>query len=113
MDEQSANIPGLDDAGDRVNGTYIGQFFDNTLGVAFGAAYNKTPYQAQTREPWGYADAGGGNTVIGGDKDGIQSSYYKRMAYMGVLEYAPNEKMTLGGGLPARGLVAECGLDGA
>jgi iron complex outermembrane receptor protein len=95
MDEQSANIPGLDDAGDRVNGTYIGQFLDNTLGVAFGAAYNKTPYQAQTREPWGYADAGGGNTVIGGDKDGIQSSYYKRMAYMGVLEYAPNEKMTM------------------
>ena len=95
MDEQSANIPGLDDAGDRVNGTYIGQFFDNTLGVAIGAAYNKTPYQAQTREPWGYADAGGGNTVIGGDKDGIQSSFYKRMAYMGVLEYAPNEKLTM------------------
>ena len=95
MNEQEANIPGLDDAGDRVNGTYIGQFLDNTLGVAFGAAYNKTPYQAQTREPWGYADAGGGNTVIGGDKDGMQSSFYKRMAYMGVLEFAPNEKLTM------------------
>ena len=95
MNEQEANIPGLDDAGDRVNGTYIGQFFDNTLGVAIGAAYNKTPYQAQTREPWGYADAGGGNTVIGGDKDGIQSSFYKRMAYMGVVEFAPNEKLTM------------------
>jgi len=95
INEQGANIPGLDDAGDRVNGTYIGQFADNTLGVAFGVAYNKTPYQAQTREPWGYADAGGGNTVIGGDKDGIGSAYYKRMAYMGVLEYAPNEKMSM------------------
>src|SRR6188768_369053 len=95
MNEQEANIPGLDDAGDRVNGTYIGQFLDNTLGVAIGAAYNKTPYQAQTREPWGYADAPGGNKVIGGDKDGIQSSFYKRMAYMGVLEFAPNEKLTM------------------
>jgi iron complex outermembrane receptor protein len=95
INEYDANIPGLPDAGDRVNGTYIGQFLDNTLGVAFGVAYNKTPYQALTREPWGYADAGGGNTVIGGDKDGIQSSYYKRTAYMGVLEFAPNEQLTM------------------
>jgi iron complex outermembrane recepter protein len=95
VNEYEANIPGLPDAGDRVNGTYIGQFLDNTLGVAFGVAYNKTPYQALTREPWGYADAGGGNTVIGGDKDGIQSSYYKRTAYMGVVEFAPNEQLTM------------------
>ena len=54
---RSANIPGLPDAGDRVNATYIDQFTDNTVGVALGVAYNKTPYQAQTREPWGYADA--------------------------------------------------------
>ena len=93
MNEQSANIPGLPDAGDRVNGTYIDQFLDNTVGVALGIAYNKTPYQAQTREPWGYADAGGGNTVIGGDKSGVQSSFYKRTAYMGVVEFQPSEKL--------------------
>jgi iron complex outermembrane receptor protein len=93
VDEQSANIPGLPDAGNRANLTYIDQFAENTLGVAFGVAYNKTPYQAQTREPWGYADAGGGNTVIGGDKSGVQSSFYKRTAYMGVVEFAPNEKV--------------------
>ena len=56
MNEQEANIPGLPDAGDRVNLTYIDQFTDNTVGVALGIAYNKTPYQNQTREPWGYAD---------------------------------------------------------
>jgi iron complex outermembrane receptor protein len=54
MNQQDANIPGLPDAGDRVNGTYIDQFMDGKLGVALGIAYNKTPYQAQTREPWGY-----------------------------------------------------------
>ena len=93
MNEQSANIPGLPDSGDRVNLTYIDQFAENTVGVALGMAYNKTPYQAQTREPWGYADAGGGNTVIGGDKSGVQSSYYKRTAFMGVVEYSPNEQL--------------------
>jgi iron complex outermembrane receptor protein len=94
-DEQKANIPGLDRDGDRLNGTYIDQFAGDTLGVAFGVAYNKTPYQAQTREPWGYADApsGGGIKVIGGDKDGIQSSFYERMAYMGVVEYKPTDQL--------------------
>jgi iron complex outermembrane receptor protein len=93
MSSQSGNIPGLPEDGNRASVTFIDQFNDNTLGVALGVAYNKTPYQAQTREPWGYADAGGGDTVIGGDKDGVQSSWYKRMAYMGVVEFKPNEKL--------------------
>lgn len=93
MNEQDANIPGLDDSGNRVNATYIDQFADNTFGIALGFAYNKTPYQAQTREPWGYADAGGGNTVIGGDKSGVQSSFYERKAFMGVLEYTPTDQL--------------------
>jgi len=99
MDEQSANIPGRPDAGDRVNLTYIDQFRDNTIGVAFGAAYNKTPYQAQTREPWGYPDIDddGPRTdlIIGGDKDGVKSSFYKRTSFMGVLEFKPNDQLTM------------------
>jgi iron complex outermembrane receptor protein len=95
VNAQDANIPGLKDAGDRVNLTYIDQFAENTVGVAFGFAYNKTPYQAQTREPWGYADAGGGNTVIGGDKSGVQSSFYERKAFMGVLEYTPTDQVRM------------------
>jgi iron complex outermembrane receptor protein len=95
INDQDANIPGLPDAGDRVNGTYIDQFADGTLGIALGIAYNKTPYQAQTREPWGYPELPDGSLVIGGDKDGVQSSYYKRTAYMGVVEYAPNDTVHL------------------
>jgi iron complex outermembrane receptor protein len=96
-DGQDANIPGLDRDGDRANATYIDQFAGGTLGVALGVAYNKTPYQAQTREPWGYADAPGmsGVTVIGGDKDGIQSSFYERTAYMAVVEYQPTDQLHL------------------
>ena len=93
MDEQSANVPGLPDAGDRANATYIDQFRDNTIGVAFGVAYNKTPYQAQTREPWGYPALPNGDLIIAGDKDGVQSSFYKRMAYMGVVEFKPNDQL--------------------
>ncbi len=63
-----------------------------TVGVAFGVAYNKTPYQAQTREPWGYPEVAGG-LVIGGDKDGVQSSFYERKAYLGVLEFEPNDQL--------------------
>jgi iron complex outermembrane receptor protein len=92
MNEQEANIPGLPDAGDRVNLTYIDQFKDQTVGVALGVAYNKTPYQQQTREPWGYADFGG-LTAIGGDKDGVKSSFYERKAFMGVVEFKPNDSL--------------------
>jgi iron complex outermembrane receptor protein len=93
QNQQDANIPGLDDAGDRVNLTYLDQFNDQTLGIALGFAYNKTPYQAQTKEPWGYADAGGGNTVIGGDKSGVQSSFYERKGFLGVVEYTPSDRL--------------------
>lgn len=92
MNQQDANIPGLPDAGDRVNGTYIDQFMEGKLGVAVGIAYNKTPYQAQTREPWGYPEVNG-DLVIGGDKDGVQSSYYKRTSYMGVVEFKPTDNL--------------------
>jgi len=92
---QDANIPGLDDAGNRGNFAYIDQFMDNTLGVAFGVAYNKSPYQAQTKEPWGYADIDGNgprtDVVLGGDKSGVQSSFYERTAFLGVVEYRPND----------------------
>lgn len=99
QNQQDANIPGLDDAGDRVNLTYIDQFRDGTVGLAFGFAYNKTPYQAQTREPWGYADPDGPGPItdlaIGGDKSGVQSSFYERKGYLGVLEFEPNDRLRM------------------
>ena len=92
---QDANIPGLDSTGNRGNLTYIDQFMDNTLGVAFGVAYNKSPYQAQTKEPWGYADSptGPGQKIIGGDKSGVQSSFYERLGFLGVVEYRPTDSI--------------------
>lgn len=91
QDSQKPNVPGYPRGGNRVSGMYIDQFMDNTLGVAFGAAYNKTPYAAQTREPWGYAGIPNNEEVIGGDKDGVKSAYYERAGFMGVVEYKPND----------------------
>jgi iron complex outermembrane recepter protein len=96
MNEQKANIPGLDDTGNRANLTYIDQFMDHKLGIAFGVAFNKSPYQAQTKEPWGYADSpvgGPGVKVLGGDKSGVQSSFYERMGYLGVVEFEPTDSV--------------------
>ncbi len=53
-DGQKANVPSLSDTGNRASATYIDQFMDHKVGVALGVAYNKTPYQAQARESWGY-----------------------------------------------------------
>jgi iron complex outermembrane receptor protein len=92
-DGQSSNVAGLDDTGNRANLTYIDQFRDHTVGVAFGVAYNKTPYQAQTREIWGYADDGNGNKIVGGDKDGYQTSNFSRTGFLGVLEFKPNDDL--------------------
>ena len=85
-----AQVPGQSTGGNRASAMYIDQFVDNTVGVAFGASYNKTPYQAQTREPWGYPTVNN-LEVIGGDKDGVKSAYFERTGFMGVLEYKPND----------------------
>ncbi|WP_443750779.1 TonB-dependent receptor [Asticcacaulis solisilvae] len=99
---EKSPVPGFDTAGDRYSFTYINQFANKTLGVAFGVAHNKTPYQAQTRESWGYADAptgasypgiAAGTIVNGGEKDGVQASYYERTGYLGVVEYKPNDSL--------------------
>ena len=92
-DGQKANVPSQSDTGSRASATYIDQFMDNTLGVALGVAYNKTPYQAQTRESWGYADGPNGTKIVGGNKDGVQSSYFQRLGWLGVVEFKPNERL--------------------
>ncbi len=92
-DGQKANVPSLSDTGSRASATYIDQFMDNTVGVALGVAYNKTPYQAQARESWGYADGPNGTKIVGGNKDGVQSSYFQRLGWLGVVEFKPNDRL--------------------
>lgn len=101
QNSQDAYIGGSSSSGDRFSGTYINQFMDGKVGIALGYAYNKTPYQAQRSESWGYPTCGAclpadqGKLITGGQKDAVQSAYYERKGYMGVLEFKPNDRAHL------------------
>ena len=100
MNSMDSPVPNAPTAGNRYSATYIDQFQNKTIGLALGYAHNMTPYQAQTKEPWGYPTCGGqclpadaDKLVFGGSKDGVQSSYYERDAFMGILEFKPNDQL--------------------
>ena len=108
MNSEEAAIGGLENSGSRWSFNYIDQFFDKTLGVAFGYAHTDSPYQVTRLEPWGDGDfprcdaaapsicsTGGGTNkfVLGGQKNGVQSSNLERDGLMGVLEWKPNDRL--------------------
>ena len=84
------------DLGYRVNGTYIDQFANDTIGVALSASYLNEPYQIQEFNAWGYA--GGGTAanpvVIGGSKSYATSTTLKRLGLQGTLEWRPTPNFT-------------------
>lgn len=76
--------------GYRVNATYVDQFLDNRLGVAFSAAYVDEPYQTKEERAWGYpTDVGGfaGTAVIGGLESYNTSTQLKRLGLTGTVQY--------------------------
>ncbi|MBA4353883.1 MAG: TonB-dependent receptor, partial [Novosphingobium sp.] len=83
------------DKGYRVNGTYVGQFMENRLGVALSAAYSDEPYQAQEFEAWGYADGPNNTKIIGGMKPFGVSTQLKRLGLQGTVQFRPVDQLTL------------------
>ena len=65
--------------GYRINAAYIDQFADGRLGVTLAASWTDEPYEVKEFNSWGYADAGGGNVVIGGAKPYSTSTELKRL----------------------------------
>lgn len=87
--------PGTDDSGLRLSGSYIGQFLDDTLGVAIGYSRYTAPGQANRWEAWGYPtdNAGSpGDYVLGGSKSLASSTDNTRQGLMGVVQWRPNER---------------------
>jgi len=80
--------------GYRFNGVYVDQFADGNLGVSLAASYNNEPYQVKEFNAWGYADAPGGNVVIGGLKPYSTSTQLKRLGLAGTIEFKPMEYIT-------------------
>ncbi|UOR14286.1 TonB-dependent receptor [Qipengyuania aquimaris] len=92
---------GSEEFGYRVNGTYVDQFADDTVGLALSAAYTDEPYQLQEFNAWGYAGDGtpGNPFVIGGNKSFVTSTQLQRFGVNGTLQYqaSPNVMLTLDG----------------
>lgn len=85
---------GSRDIGYRVNGVYVDQFKDDTIGLALSASYVDEPYQTQEFNAWGYADGPGGNKVIGGSKSYATSSRLKRLGLQGTFEVRVTPNLT-------------------
>jgi iron complex outermembrane receptor protein len=77
---------GSKDTGYRVNGVYIDQFNNDTIGLALSASYVDESYQTEEFNAWGYPGVGGGAVVIGGEKSYNTSSRLKRLGLQGTLE---------------------------
>ncbi|MFN3354077.1 MAG: TonB-dependent receptor plug domain-containing protein, partial [Brevundimonas sp.] len=106
---------GAEDTGHRFSASFVDQFMDDTLGVALGVAYMETPYQNERYNAWGYptVDAGPGyisanptpyadaigNLILGGAKPYAQSGLIERTGVMGVVEWAPTDRLRVTGDL--------------
>jgi len=78
--------------GYRVSGSYIDQFFDDTVGVAIGYAHLDSPSQSERFNAWGYATTPTGELVIGGAKPFAQTTELNRDGWVGILEWQPSER---------------------
>ncbi|WP_299307218.1 TonB-dependent receptor [uncultured Croceicoccus sp.] len=89
---------GSKELGYRVNGTFVDQFADDTLGVSVAASYVDEPYQIQEFNAWGYAGTqvnGEDAAVIGGSKSYVTSTRLKRLGINGTVQWQPMSKLTL------------------
>ncbi len=83
---------GSDDYGYRYSASYIDQFNDGTVGVAFGYSHADIPGQGEQWNAWGYPTTSADQHpdqpwVIGGAKPFVRSSELKRDGLMGVIEF--------------------------
>ncbi|HET8764934.1 MAG TPA: TonB-dependent receptor, partial [Rhodanobacter sp.] len=85
---------GVSNTGYNVNGVWVNQFADHTLGITLGVDLENNPTQIQHQGPWGYASDANGDAVIGGSKNyGITDSM-KRNGILATVQWQPNEHYT-------------------
>ncbi len=90
---QLATGPGVSDTGHNVNGVWVDQFADHTVGVTLGVDLEDNPSQIQHQAPWGYPTSNG-NAVIGGSKNyGITDSL-RRNGLLATVQWQPSEFYT-------------------
>ncbi|MBB5212658.1 TonB-dependent receptor [Microbulbifer hydrolyticus] len=89
--------PDGEDSGQRATISYIDQFADDTIGVAFAYNSMSSPNQEERWNAWGYpeftAEDGQTYSILGGAKPFVRSSVLERDSAMLVVEAQPNEKL--------------------
>ncbi|KAF7780660.1 iron complex outermembrane recepter protein [Pseudoalteromonas marina] len=91
--------PDGDDQGYRGTVSYIDQFADDTIGVAFAYNTMSSPNQEKRWNSWGYpeftTEDGQSYSILGGAKPYVRSSTLERDSAMLVLEAAPTDKLNM------------------
>ncbi|WP_213608118.1 TonB-dependent receptor [Pseudoalteromonas sp.] len=91
--------PDGDDKGFRGTVSYIDQFADDTIGVAFAYNTMSSPNQEKRWNSWGYPEFNGGDaqnySILGGAKPFVRSSTLERDSAMLVVEAAPNDRLNM------------------
>jgi len=91
---QLSSGPGVSNKGYNLNGVWVNQFADHTVGVTLGVDLENNPSQIEHQAPWGYPNDADGNYVVGGSKNyGITDSM-KRNGVLATVEWQPNEHYT-------------------
>ncbi len=81
--------------GYRVNGTYVDQFANDTIGVSLAASYIDEPYQFREFRSGGYNNGGpGGAFLIGFPTGRGTSTQLKRFGTAGTVEFRPTPEFT-------------------
>lgn len=91
---QLSKGPGVSDKGYNLNGVWVNQFADHTVGVTLGVDFEKNPAQIQHQAPWGYPTDPNGNAVVGGAKNYGISDTMKRNGLLATFQWQPNEHYT-------------------
>ncbi|HEY5776066.1 MAG TPA: TonB-dependent receptor plug domain-containing protein, partial [Xanthomonadales bacterium] len=103
--QDSAN-PDFDDNGYRAALSWSDKFADDTIGVSIAAAHTDSPSQEEQFRAWGYPTANvsnagpgvsmaGDEAILGGHDSFVRSSTLKRDTISGVLQFRPNDDLTI------------------
>src|SRR5690348_11631203 len=87
---QLADGPGVSNKGYNVNGIWVDQFADHTLGVTLGVDLEHNPSQIEHQAPWGYPTDANGDYVVGGSKNYGISDLMKRSGVLATVQWRPN-----------------------
>jgi len=94
FNDTDLDMAGATDDGHRLTGTYIDQFMDDTVGVALGVTDMSNPIQEERFNAWGFSEDDNGNLIPNGFKPFVNGSDRDRLSFLGVLEWAPNDRFT-------------------